>query len=351
MLFSVVVPVYNVEKYLEECLDSIVSQAVSIEEGCEIILVDDGSTDSSGAICDRYHEKYPELVKVFHNTNHGLLYTRRFGYKRTAGKYIVNCDSDDKLERYALKKLHKTIREYNEPDVIIFNYYIFNAEFKKEEYSNIFSELKVTSVGKKEVLSEFIQGHRVASNCTKCYKQNCLDKYKDYTDYLSIGNGEDSLQSIEIYNNAESYVYINEPLYDYRIGSGMTQKYDSQYYFKFKTIIQLIQRQNSNWKINEFDVLLASKVLEVTGRAITQSRYNHWKSYGEQIAYLKKIASDEIFLANIKYLEKAKASLQKDHIVLLYLLKKKQYIVIAFMLRIKNFMSKKNNNNTGNASK
>lgn len=52
MLFSIVVPVYNVEKYLEECLDSIMSQAMEIEEGCEVILVDDGSTDSSGEICD-----------------------------------------------------------------------------------------------------------------------------------------------------------------------------------------------------------------------------------------------------------------------------------------------------------
>ena len=97
MLFSIVVPVYNVEKYLEECLDSIMSQAMEIEEGCEVILVDDGSTDSSGEICDRYCKIYQGIIRVFHNTNHGLLYTRRFGYKQTCGEYIVNCDSDDCL--------------------------------------------------------------------------------------------------------------------------------------------------------------------------------------------------------------------------------------------------------------
>ena len=109
MLFSVVIPVYNVEKYLNECLDAIVEQALVLENECEIILVDDGSTDSSGEICDNYSNRYSKIFKVFHNTNHGLLYTRRFGYQQACGEYIVNCDSDDKLEKNALVKLKNVI--------------------------------------------------------------------------------------------------------------------------------------------------------------------------------------------------------------------------------------------------
>ena len=113
MLFSIVVPVYNVEKYLQECLDSIIKQILQMSEACEIILVDDGSTDSSGKICDRYKTMYPDIIRVFHNSNHGLLMTRRFGYKKAKGEYIVNCDSDDLLELDFFKTLVKTIREYS----------------------------------------------------------------------------------------------------------------------------------------------------------------------------------------------------------------------------------------------
>ena len=97
MLFSIVVPVYNVEKYLDECLKSIITQITGSEFKAEVILVDDGSTDSSGAICDAYAEKYSESVKVFHKKNEGLLQTRRYGLEKAKGEYIINCDSDDCL--------------------------------------------------------------------------------------------------------------------------------------------------------------------------------------------------------------------------------------------------------------
>lgn len=81
MLFSIIVPVYNVEKYLDECLESIVLQIEMFPNACEVILINDGSTDSSGKICDKYKEKYPNIIKVYHNSNQGLLLTRRCGFK------------------------------------------------------------------------------------------------------------------------------------------------------------------------------------------------------------------------------------------------------------------------------
>ena len=66
MLFSIVIPVYNVEKYLDECMQSILQQLDSINNDCEILLIDDGSTDNSGKICDEYMIKFPTLVKTFH---------------------------------------------------------------------------------------------------------------------------------------------------------------------------------------------------------------------------------------------------------------------------------------------
>ena len=95
MKFSILVPVYNVEKYLEQCIDSLLDQTYS--EEYEIILVDDGSTDSSGSICDGYEERYPDKVKVIHKENGGLSDARNVGMAAATGEYIAFVDSDDWL--------------------------------------------------------------------------------------------------------------------------------------------------------------------------------------------------------------------------------------------------------------
>ena len=109
-----------------------------------------------------------------------------------------------------------------------------------------------------------------------------------------IGNGEDTLQSIEIYGRAKSYVYLNKSLYNYRIGSGMTRKFDLNYYKGFKAVLEVIRNQKSNWNVNDFDRLFSIKVLQTVGRAITQSRYNIWKSKKEHIKYLRDIREDDM---------------------------------------------------------
>ena len=118
MLFSIIVPVYNVEAYLEECIQSILVQVEEIEYNCE---------------------KYTKLIKVFHNTNRGLLLTRRFGFQRAQGEYIINCDSDDKLEKGMLSSVKNTIEKYQKPDVVLFNFNYYINGKKEAAYKNIFS--------------------------------------------------------------------------------------------------------------------------------------------------------------------------------------------------------------------
>ena len=125
-LFSIVIPVYNVEDYLSKCVDSIINQIVQNQIDCEILLIDDGSTDNSGAICDQYYEKYENYISVYHNENQGLLLTRRFGYKKAKGEYILNCDSDDLLDENMLNRLKNVIEKFSFPDLIFFNYYSFD---------------------------------------------------------------------------------------------------------------------------------------------------------------------------------------------------------------------------------
>lgn len=343
MLFSFIVPVYNVEKYLDECLKSIICQANGDVKDCEIILIDDGSTDKSGKICDEYQKRNPNLIKVFHNTNHGLLLTRRYGYERAKGEYVINCDSDDRLETNMLNDVRRMIKKYNSPDMIIFNYYSLKDDKKEYGYIDIFTTESDCRVNKEKVLEEFMLRHSVVSVWGKIYRRSCIDVEKDYTSLAKVSNGEDTLQSIEFFNNAKTFVYLNKALYDYRMGSGMTRKFDPNYYFGFKTVLEYLEMQKEVWNLPEFDKLFAVKVLQTAGRAITQSRYNKWASMKEQKEYLRRIAEDKMLRENIRLLNNIKIRLQKNHVVLLQLLSLKMYSPIIAVLNLKNKVEKEKN--------
>ena len=81
--------------------------------------------------------------------------------------------------------------------------------------------------------------------CTKCVKKSCFDLKKDYTSFARIGNGEDTLQSLEVFCNAQSFVYLNENLYDYRVDSGMTSKFSQNYFEQFCIVINTIKKNNA----------------------------------------------------------------------------------------------------------
>ena len=115
---TVCVPVYNVERYLCECLDSIFSQNYA---DFDVVLVDDGSTDSSGAICDEYAARYPQQALVFHKDNEGLLLARRDGFALAAGDYVMCVDSDDALVPGALALVAATAAKTS-ADVVRFGF-------------------------------------------------------------------------------------------------------------------------------------------------------------------------------------------------------------------------------------
>ena len=240
MLFSIIIPVYNVETYLDECLHSILSQATEFKGECEVLLIDDGSTDRSGKICDEYLEKYPEIIRVFHNTNHGLLWTRRFGFKQVQGDYIINCDSDDLLEDDALEKLNSVVKKYKYPDVVVYNHNSYDGKNKTIAFKDIFTTGQDCIVEKKAVLKEYLSRHSIVSMCGKMIKRTCIDVNWDYTQFGRISTGEDTLQSIEFFSRAKTFVYLNQVVYNYRCGSGMTGKFDENYYFTFKRIFEEI---------------------------------------------------------------------------------------------------------------
>lgn len=115
--FSIIVPVYNVENYLDECIQSVLCQTFT---EFELILINDGSTDSSGSICDSY--KNDQRVRIIHKNNRGLSHTRNVGINSAVGQYLIFLDSDDFWNKeYFLEELYQEIID-NPPDVIVFNY-------------------------------------------------------------------------------------------------------------------------------------------------------------------------------------------------------------------------------------
>lgn len=123
---SIIVPVYNVENYLDKCLNSLVNQTL---KDIEIIVVNDGSTDNSQSIIDSYQNKYPKLIKVITQTNQGISIARNKGLEQAKGQYIAFVDSDDYVATNMLKKAYDYI-EKKQSDIVVWNYYEVNTSGK-----------------------------------------------------------------------------------------------------------------------------------------------------------------------------------------------------------------------------
>lgn len=123
MLISIVIPVYNVEQYLPGCVDSVLNNETA---DCEILLIDDGATDRSGAICDEYAARFPDRIRVIHQANGGLGAARNTGIDAARGDWLLFVDSDDKIHADTLSVLKRAIRP--ELDVIGFQFFADDGE-------------------------------------------------------------------------------------------------------------------------------------------------------------------------------------------------------------------------------
>lgn len=211
ILFTVIVPIYNAEKYLNECLNSIHNQRYN---NYEIILVDDGSSDRSGEICDAFYESNKSICKVIHKENQGALCARRSGLEVAQGKYIVFVDADDLIRDDLLELLACEISK-TAPDVIIYQWQCIEANGNNiDNYSSL--PFQRGYVEKDKIIESVLSGASLNSLCIKACKRKLFDSEIDYSEFNYIKNAEDLFQSIPIFEFAESFVYLPESLYYYR---------------------------------------------------------------------------------------------------------------------------------------
>ena len=224
-LFSIIIPVYNVERYLPECLDSVLHQSLE-ESKYEIVLVDDGSTDSSGTLCDSYKA---DNVTVIHKKNEGLGFARNTGVSHSRGKYIIFLDSDDYwADNSFLEKCEKIIKTET-PDLIQFARIIYN------EIDDIFLKQKFfdTSSSKTIIQTSTLD----CSSCNKVVKKEFIEQNSIY---FKKGISEDMVWVLKILSLMPKISYLNSYNYVYRKGrsNSLTATKNRNYIFGYCQILK-----------------------------------------------------------------------------------------------------------------
>ncbi len=234
-LVSIIVPVYNVEEYLPDCIESIINQ---IYKNIEIILIDDGSPDNSGLICDEYAKK-DDRIKVIHKVNEGVSTGRNKGIEAAKGEFIVFVDSDDFLNPDSIEilvnkqakndfdfvcgKLKRITNEKSEvPDIITGEY------FNENVFESIFDILEV---------------YGIMGPCAKLFKTGII-KENELHFMEDVTFGEDSIFVLEYIEKSKSVAIINNVVYNYNCmnESSASCRYHENFYAYSKKFTDILKR-------------------------------------------------------------------------------------------------------------
>ena len=242
MKFSILVPVYNVEKYLEQCVDSLLNQTYKGEY--EIILVDDGSTDSSGKICDKYQKNNPDKIKVVHKENGGHTSARLEAIRNATGEYCLFSDSDDFVENNLLETVDNVLSENPDTDMVMYSFCYYENGNKKTRNISVWENTEVfEGEQKKKLYNLLITTPHLNTLWTKAIKTEILKN--DPKDYSAIKNkdiAEDAYIITYFLTACKKIVNANEPLYNYRIiTESISRSYNPQK-IERKNMLFLYQR-------------------------------------------------------------------------------------------------------------
>ena len=274
--FSVLIPVYNTEKYLEECLHSVLNQTY---QDFEIVIVDDGSTDNSSVICDKYQNSNPNKVKVIHQQNQGQLASRCNAIQAASGEYVIFIDADDLLIENALETINQRLVAYQKPDMLVYSFYYESDNGSKRKADKLFEE---GSVDLSEVKKLFFTGTGMNNVWTKAVKREvALCNGFDFSPFFSLRCAEDKFHSMVMVDVCKTVAYIYEPLYQYRLFYGSTTRtYNASNINKYNTSVLYSEEKEYllRWGLN------------------TESWFHRFQA--RQVAYLVFVF--DLFYMNVK---------------------------------------------------
>lgn len=330
MFLSVIVPIYNAEKVLDECINSIIMQNF---DDYELILVNDGSKDRSLEICNRWKNQYPNKIRVINKDNSGALLTRRVGMEAAKGDYLYIPDADDYLIDNNAFKTFKEIISKNSLDILIFD---ITSNNKKEANSKIDLKKNVIYEGDNllEVYDLLIKTDQLNSLLNKVFSKNIIDFDVDYTKLDKITNGNDLFQSIPLIFNAKRIMYINDVLYFYRYennNSSIVHVFNKNIYNSLKScFVQLDMYARNNRMLDQNEnICLANKYMMIASTSAYKIRLAD-KNQDKSI-YLASIGNDNLFREKYKMACLKELSIPRR--VIVWLLYHHKYNMLVFLIR------------------
>lgn len=290
---SIIIPVYNAEKYIKKCIDSILNQTLA---DFEVILIDDGSTDSSREICDEYAE-IDTRIKVVHCENNGAGKARNIGLDNARGEFIFFVDSDDWLEKNALESHLRYMDNYDMSIGCSKNCYFNNETIKSSSIDYYYPAGKYKN--KEDVRNMYVD---IAVNGVshaphnKMYKKNIIDKFSiRFPDYKKY---EDLTFNNQYIDKINSLVIIEETVYNYRVNSaeGVALKLPSDMFEIFSMVnddlISLLKRWGVFDDVAKFK--LQSHYITDVASCINNT-YNPYLyfNFNKRYKYIKKIINND----------------------------------------------------------
>ena len=216
--FSIIIPVYNTEKYLSRCLDSVVNQTF---RDIEIIIVNDASQGNCKEIVEEYLKKDNRIKYIEHSENKSLLQARRTGNINSTGKYIMYVDSDDEIEINACEEIYKIVSK-EDFDIISFGTKVISND--KTKFIGWALSTNRFNINSKFLLAEVIN-QRISHNMwNKVFHRRIIEKLIEYISDIRIMNAEDMLQCLIAFYFSKSYKVIQKPLYIYYADIGVSNK-------------------------------------------------------------------------------------------------------------------------------
>ena len=293
MKLSVSIPIYNAEKYLNHSISSVINQSF---QDFELLLVDDGSTDSSIKICKIWAEKYPKKIRIIEKKHSGSLLTRKRCIEESKYEYIYIMDSDDYLiTNDAFEKIFETI-EKSGADLVFFDSMTDDKRVRTFPYEN---ETVFENDSFKIFYDEFLKSDSLYSLWNKVFKKNLINFEIDYLDCEDIVYGTDLYQIIPIISRAQKIVYLKACFYNYRYKNNpnsIVHKFKKQSYITAKKNQMRLEKYayTYKWNVDNLD----KKLLQNKMRNISTAAYRIRlikNSLRERQDYLKLIGDDDYF--------------------------------------------------------
>ncbi len=286
-MISVIVPVYNVEKYLERCVKSIAAQTY---KDLEILLIDDGSTDKSGEMCDAFQQT-DSRIKAFHKQNGGLSDARNYGIEHSAGEFISFVDSDDYIDEKMLVTLHRLITE-NDADLAVCS---AMDVFEGKEVTQV-KEIKEFNLNKVESYKYMLRGDGIPSACNKLYKRQTVGDVR-----FPVGKlYEDGFFTPQILKKVEKTAVTSKPMY---------------YYFRRADSITTKPFRKGDLDVIEAYDKCVKQVKELCPEALPYAEFRYRNAYFNVLdKMLMRDDCKEIpeYKQVVKYLKKHTAQIVKD---------------------------------------